>query len=305
MKVFVTGATGFVGSAVCRALLKEGHEVHGLTSKLEKSELLQERGIIPLVGDMRDASVVSPKADECDITIMCAQLSFGSRFTKAKLKEFAEAEILHVKGVVEGAKKRKRKVIYTAGYIILGINDDGWSDEECGFDPPEFSKGGTEAAKYLLRQVEKKDITGCVLLPGFVYGPDGFFAEIATQIKSGKMRLPGGGNFYWSPVYIEDLAQAYIAALGNKSNGRVILAVDDKPMLMRDLMHALADELKVKRPGNVPKFMASIFMGSAMIDGMTTSRKSKNDLAKDLLGWEPKFSTYLEGLPTVVKKMNA
>ena len=77
MKVFVTGATGFVGSAVCRALQNAGHEVVGLTSQQQKAKLLEDRKITPVVGDMRDPSVVGPPAEEADATIMCAQISFG------------------------------------------------------------------------------------------------------------------------------------------------------------------------------------------------------------------------------------
>ena len=119
MHVFVTGATGFVDSGVCGALLKEGHEVTGLTSKPEKAKMLEERGIKPVVGDMRDSSIVGKPAKEADVTITCAQLSFGSRFTKSRLKEMAEAEILHVTGVIEGASKQNRRIIYSAGYLMF------------------------------------------------------------------------------------------------------------------------------------------------------------------------------------------
>ena len=129
MKVFVTGSTGFVGSGVCRALLKEGHKVIGLTSQPNKTALLEERGIQPVIGDMRDRNIISPFSEESDVTIMCAQLNFGSRFTKAKLKEFSDAEISSMNAVIEGAKKGKRRIIYTAGYMIFGVNSEGWSDE--------------------------------------------------------------------------------------------------------------------------------------------------------------------------------
>lgn len=303
MKIFVTGATGYVGSAVCNAMITAGHEIVGLTSKQEKANVLQERGIKPVVGDMRDESILAPQAEEAEITIMCAQLSFGKRFTKKNLVEFADAENKSVRAVVKGASKTKRKVIYTAGYLVFGSGADGWTRESCGYDPPLFSEGGVEATKHLLAHVEKGNVTGCMIAPGFVYGPGGMFKEMVAQIKNGKFALPGGGQFYWSPVYLEDLAVAYVAAVEGKGSGKGILVVDDEPMLMRDIMYAIADNLNVKRPRAVPKFMAKIFIGSAMVDGITTSRRCKNDLAKKALCWKPAFEKFSNGLPTVLEQL--
>lgn len=303
MNVFVTGATGYVGSAVCRALKKHGHKVTGLTSKPEKAELLRSQDILPVVGDMRDGAILIPQAEQADITIMCAQLSFGTKYTKKNLNEFTNAEITSVKVICEGASTYKRRVIYTAGYLIFGVGSDGWCEESIGFDPPLFSEGGAEASKYLLGQVSQGNITGCVFAPGFAYGPGGMFADMTSEIKKGKMKLPGGGKFYWSPVFLDDLANAYILALQGKADGKALLVVDDEPMQMRDIMFAIADQEKVKRPGAVPKFMAKLFMGAAMIDGITSSRRCRNKLIKETLGWTPTFNTFREGLPGVLEQL--
>jgi nucleoside-diphosphate-sugar epimerase len=303
MKAFVSGATGFVGSAVCRALRREDIHVTGLTSKSKKTGLLEERGIHPLVGDMRDASVVAPAAAEAEVTILCAQLAFGTRFTKADMLENARAEMLHVKAAVQGAALQGSRVIYTAGYLVFGAGEDGWTAESCGFDPPAFSEGGVAATRWLLEAVKAKRIKGGMIAPGFVYGPGGMFAEMASQIHAGKFAVPGGGKFHWSPVHVDDLARAYVAALEGKADGKSVLVVDDEPMLMRDIMFTIADELGVKHPRSVPKFMAKLFLGSAMVDGITTSRRCRNTLAKELLGWKPRHPRFRDGVPGVLKEL--
>ena len=55
--------------------------------------------------------------------------------------------------------------------------------------------------------------------------------------------------------------------------------------------------------GSTQILLASLFMGSAMIEGMTASRQSKNTMAKEILDWQPTFSTYRQGLPSVLKDM--
>ncbi len=304
MHVFVTGATGFVGSGVCKALLNAGHDVVGLTSKHENAQKLRDLGIKPVVGDMRDEEKIAPVAARVHATITCAQLSFTSRYTKTRLKELKEAEIAHVKAVIAGASQNKRRVIYTSGYICFGVSQDGWTDEKCGFDPPEFSEGGAEASKILLENVAQGKVTGCVIAPGFVYGTTGFFLEVTKLIKSGKFALPGGGNYYWSPIFIEDLANAYLAALEGKADGKAVLVVDDEPMLMRDIMYEIADWINAKRPKNVPKFVAGVFMGGAMVEGVTTSRRCRNNLAKQLLEWSPKYPNFKVGLPNIIEELH-
>ncbi len=304
MKIFVTGSTGSVGSSISRALVEAGHEVLGLTSNQGNVKKLKEMGITPVVGDMRDCSVVGPPAEESDVTILCVMLRTKGRLTRKKMKGVDEAEATHLKCIVDAAGKKKRRVIHTTGFLVFGVGDDGWTDESCGFDPPGFSKGGAETSEYLLNEVETGKINGCVIAPGFVYGPSGFFVEIVEQIKAGKFGLPGGGHYYWSPINSTDLANAYLAALDGRSDGKVLLLVDDQPMLMRDIMFGIADQLKVKRPGNFPKLMAKIFLGGAMVEGITTSRRCRNDLAKKILGWSPKYTKFEDGLPDVLEALH-
>lgn len=305
MHVFVTGATGFVGSGVCRTLLKAGHQVSGLTSKPEKAEILRKNGIEPIVGDMRDAEVVGPTAKEADVTITCTYLTTKGRFTKTKLSMVDSAMRKHAEIVVEAASANKRRVIHSAGFLIFGEGPDGWADETCPLAPPRFSQGFVNVGRWLLEQHEKEKVNGAVIAPGFVYGPSGSFAEMAQMIRKGSMRLAGGGRFYWSPIHIDDLAAAYLAAAEGKADGKTVLVVDDKPMLIRDMMYELADALKAKRPRSVPKFLAKLFMGGVMVEGFTSSRRCRNTLAKTTLGWQPKYPTYRDGLPAVVQQLTA
>ena len=103
------------------------------------------------------------------------------------------------------------------------------------------------------------------------------------------MKVPGGGNYFWSPVYLDDLAQVYIQALSGKGDGKAFI---------------ITDEMKAKSPKAVPKFIASLFMGSAMIEGMTTSRQSKNTLVKEVLGWKPSYNSFRQGFPSVLKELS-
>jgi len=303
MKVFVTGATGFVGSSVCRALIESGHEVTGLARSEEKKNRLIGAGITPIVGDMRDLAIISPAVSDADVTVNCARLRTEGRFTRKNMFIVDEAARIHLEHIVHAAEKSGGSVIHSSGYLVYGVNQDGWSDENCGCDPPAFSKGFVDTTQYVLEAVNKGRITGCTIAPGFVYGPAGFFLEIVNQIKKGKFGLAGGGNFYWSPVHNEDLGRAYVAALDGRANGKSLLVVDDTPMLMKDIMFEIADRLGVKRPGHFPKPLARLFLGKMMVDGITTSRRCRNDLAKATLIWKPQYPSFSDGFPSILAKI--
>jgi len=300
MRIFLSGATGSVGSAVARGLVQAGHEVTGLTSSEGKTSLLKAAGIAPIVGDMRDEAVITGAAEKAEVIINCAMLKIKGRLTPKKMRLVEQAEMDHLRYIVNGASKNHARVIHTTGYLIYGAGADGWVDESFEFDAPKFSNVSILSTRFILEANEQGRIDGCLLAPGFVYGPDGFFLDMVNRIKSGKFGLPGGGNFYWSPVNSEDLARAYIAALDGKGDGKSLLIVDDEPMLMKDIMFEVADRLKVKRPGNVPTFMAKLFMGSAMVEVIMCSKRCRNNLAKKTLDWRLKYPTFRDGIQHVL-----
>ena len=87
MRVLVTGATGFVGGGIVRALLADGHEVHGLVRRPGATSALQRDGVITHAGDMREPATYVPLVGQVDSVVQAAQLSTSGRVTRARAAE--------------------------------------------------------------------------------------------------------------------------------------------------------------------------------------------------------------------------
>ncbi len=301
MKILVTGASGFIGSAICHSLLGDGHRVVGLTHSRTTARSLRERGIEPLVGDMRDETVLGPAAAEAEVTVLCAQLVFQEqRYTRRRMMEAADAELRSLLAVVSGARERHGRIVYTASSLAFGVGADGWTDESCGFAPLAVARGKAAASQRLLALVAEGQVAGCVIAPGVVYGPGGTFADFASAISRGKVRLSGTGGNYWSPVRVDDLAAAYVRTLDGRADGKALLVVDDQPMQMREVARVIAQAVGVEPPGTIPKFVTRIFAGSPFVDTITASRRCRNQRAKEVLDWQPRFPALADGLPGIL-----
>jgi uncharacterized protein YbjT (DUF2867 family) len=89
MRVLVTGATGFVGGGVVRALLAEGHEVHGLVRDVAAAGALERDGVALRAGDMREPASYVPLVGQVDAVVQAAQLATSGRVTRARTAQVA------------------------------------------------------------------------------------------------------------------------------------------------------------------------------------------------------------------------
>src|SRR3569623_1555860 len=109
MKVFITGASGYIGGSVAAALIARGDEVSGLARSEASAGALRERGIAPVIGTLDDANVLAKAAREADVTINAAN---------AGHREAAEAMLKALAGTGKG-------FIHTSGSSIVGTRAHG------------------------------------------------------------------------------------------------------------------------------------------------------------------------------------
>jgi uncharacterized protein YbjT (DUF2867 family) len=128
VKVFVTGATGYLGSGVVRELTAAGHEVLGLTRMAGKASYLEGLGVRPVVADLRDTASWGGEAREADALVHLAAEDSDAR---ASLDRTAVEAL-----VAAGREGRARVLVYTSGCFVMG---------ETG-DEPVGEDGSTEAA---------------------------------------------------------------------------------------------------------------------------------------------------------------
>jgi 2-alkyl-3-oxoalkanoate reductase len=296
--VLVTGATGFVGSAVVRRLLAEGHEVTGLVRDPDRARGLARLGMRTLTGDMLDPASYEQAAQRSGAVVHCAQLAPGRRLTRRRAARMAAANMVTTRALARACLRGGGRLLYTSGSFVYGDHGDAWITERTPLTPSPLGEGHAAGVRHL-RELAPRGLRFAVLTPGFVYGPGGNFkAAFHDQAAAGRLRCIGHGANYWSCVHVDDLAGAYAAALAGAPPGAEYNVVDDKPLTLRELVDRVAAGTGGGgRPGSVPPVLAGLVVGRPVVASLTTSYRVSGALIREELGWRPAYPTLAEGLP--------
>lgn len=305
MNVFVTGATGFVGGAVVRELLSQGHQVTGLIRDSAKAASLVGQGMVPKLGDMASSETYLSVVPTVDVIIQAAQLSVKGRFTKASQDKVNAADEAMTMALAEACLEHGKRLIYTSGCFNYGDHGADWIDETTPANPSPLGEGHARVVAQLLALHQNKGLNVLILSPGFVYGPGGLFkTSFYDTLKKGQLRVFGKGQNYWSPIHVDDLAKAFASALTNGRPGETYTIVDDTPMTLRQLIDHITQAQGVKSVGTIPPWLLSLLIGSPLVKSLTSSFRVKNDKANRELNWQPHYHSFENGINGVLRTLD-
>ena len=156
--------------------------------------------------------------------------------------------------------------------------------------------------KLLLSLYKEKHLRVIIVAPGFVYGPGGLFKQsFYDTLLKGQLRVFGAGKNYWSSIYVNDLAAVYALAIESEAYGETYNAVDNQPLLLREMVDLFTDAMGKKRVGTMAPWLLKLIIGGPLVDSLVTSFRISNEKVKRELGWQPQYSTFKDGLPDVLK----
>ena len=305
MDVFVTGATGFVGAAIVQQLLQDGHHVIGLVRDLDKAAALIRQGMEPRVGEMTQPASYVDVVSTVDAVIQAAQLSTAGRFTEKRKDRINRADEIMSLALAEACLRDGKRFVYTSGCFNYGDHGAEWIDERTPATPSPLGEGHARVVARLSALHRDRGLDVVILSPGFVYGPGGLFkASFYDTLRKGQLRVFGRGQNYWSPVQVDDLARAYVLALERGQAGQVYNIVDDAPIPLRTLVDALTAAQGVKAVGSIPPWLMGLLLGYPLVDSLTSSFRVRNEKAKQVLGWQPRYPSFAEGIHPVLMTLN-
>ena len=306
MRVFVTGATGFVGKAIVMALLQRKHEVVGLVRDVRRGKSLEQPGVTLVAGDMLEPASYEKVVPTVDAVVHAAQYPIQGRFTKQKVNQMEQADILMTRTLAQACLQHDKKFVYTSSTLTYGDHADRWITEQDELHAPPIAEAHEQLVKELLALHRKQNLRVNIIAPGWVYGPGGLFKQsfYDTQQK-GQLSIFGAGKSYWSPVHVDDLAMGYALAVESETYGEVYNVADNQPLQQREIVNLFTDALGVKRVGSMPVWLLKIILGGPLVDSLVISFRIKNDKAKQALGWQPRYSSFKDGIPVVVKELKA
>ncbi len=286
MNIFLTGATGYIGSVIAEKLKGKGHKVTGLARNEAAEEKLRGRGIEPLRGDLKDVESLKRGAKDADATIHTAFIHDFSDYDGAVKVE--EAAIAAFAEALAGTNK---PFVATSGSAFLGNTKEIEADEDYPYDQNSPFLSRAEAEQNALKMSQKGIRSVILRLPLFVYGRGGssFVPLMINQAKeSGAANYVGDGGKRVSAVHVEDAADLYVLAL-EISTAKNLYNVSGETISLRDLSDAVARLLDVKAKSvsidDAQKQFGAMF-GFFSISNQMSSEKAMRDL-----GWKPRAHT--------------
>ena len=286
MRIFLTGATGYIGGAVLDALVRGGHNVTALVRDNQKAARITARGGYPIVGNLAEPESFRAAADAQDGYVHTAYDSTsngGPAVDRAALD-----------AIIAGAKRRrtagsqapkKRVIIYTSGVWVLGPAPEP-AAEDSPTNPVSLVAWRPEHEQVVLGAAGRR-LRTIVIRPGIVYGGGhGIVGDLLKSASNGLVRVVGDGNNHWPLVYDRDLADLYARLVADEDAAGIYHANDEGDERVNDIVSAIAPYLPVRADvRHVPIEEARTKMGP-FADALALDQLVRSPRAR-ALGWTP------------------
>ncbi|NML56290.1 SDR family oxidoreductase [Chryseobacterium cheonjiense] len=292
MKVFVTGASGFVGSAVVKELLSNGHQVVGLARSEESAKSIREAGAEVLRGDLETLDILQKGARETDGVIHTAFIHDFSDYQSNALKDQKAIEAMG-----EVLKGTDKPIVVTGGTLGLPLINGQVTEESKA--PAESIRFSEKAFVSLSESGVRASI---VRLSPSVYGNSesgfkgGFGVMLAEQAKTkGLAAYIGEGNNVWPSVHRTDAAKLFRLALEKGEVGARYNAVNnDQPLSMKDFAELIGQKLDIPVKSLSQEEASEYFTWMTFFVGANCPATSVK--TREKLGWEPSENSFIEEL---------
>jgi nucleoside-diphosphate-sugar epimerase len=286
MRIFLTGATGYIGGSVLDALVRGGHVVTALVRDNHKAARVAARGGQPMIGNLGDPESYRAGADAQDGYVHTA-------FDAAPGRGPA-VERIALETIIAAARRPRtagstapytRFVIYTSGVWVLGRTPEP-AAEDTPVNPISLVSWRPDHEDYILG-AGNDGVRTAVVRPGVVYGgSEGIVGDLFKAATNGLVRVVGDGNNHWPLVYDRDLADLYVRLAARDDAAGVYHANDEGDERVNDIVAAIAPHISV-RPDvrHVPIEEARAKMGS-YAEALSLDQLIRSPRAK-ALGWTP------------------
>lgn len=287
MKVFITGASGYVGHALARAFRRAGHDVHGLVRSVAKGRDLARREIHVLVGDVTRPETYREVAEQADVLVHAASdMQVGPPADRAAVETLLDA-------ARSGAQPKS--LLYTSGTWVHGDTAERTIDESAP----------RAAAKLVAWRPAHEDLVlgashvrGLVLRPGCLYGGrGGLTADWFQGARAGVLHLVGDGHNHWAMVHADDLGDAYVRAAESGLGGEAFVLAEPSGASVRACAEAAA------RASGHTVVIESVTLDAArqtmgdFADCLALDQHVSAAKAETRLGWRPRHQGFVADAP--------
>jgi nucleoside-diphosphate-sugar epimerase len=282
MRFFLTGATGYIGSAVLEAGLRAGHQMTALVRDPEKAEHVASRGGTGVIGELSKPASYASAAEQCDVLI-------HTGFEHSKRRQIVDRQAIET--LMEAARRRADAgrsacVVYTSGVWVLG-DTRGAAAEDAPLNPTPHVSWRPAHEALVLAGSREGQIRTAVIRPGIVYGgARGIIGDLLKDARNGLLRVVGDGRNHWPCVYDRDLADAYVRVAASPEASGVFHVNDEADECVDDIVEAISRHVRTRIDiRHVPLGEARTKMGT-YADALALDQIVRSPRAR-ALGWSP------------------
>jgi nucleoside-diphosphate-sugar epimerase len=280
MRLFLTGATGYVGQIVLHRLLEQGHSVDALVRPVAGRALADRRGLTWIMGDLRDVSLLSESARRADATIHTAAEHSGAQ---------READDTATAALVEGLRGSGKPLISTSATVVYGDTGLAPRDEGSAIPSPHPLRAWRIANDNRIA-LEDHGFRGAVIRPPNIYGAGAgpIAMRIAAAAKAGYAQYVGDGAALWSTIHVQDLADLYLAILASDRARGIYNAAGNEVLSRRQLAEGIAATLGPAIAVRSISLEEGRSIWGVLADLGLINQVISADKARTEFGWQPR-----------------
>lgn len=291
MKIFCTGASGYIGGSVAAHLAAGGHQVTGLVRSVEKADVVRAFGIEPVMGTLDDAQTLARAAREADAVVNAASADHRGAVT----------------ALIDALAGSGKVFIHTSGSSIVGTRSRGERtddifDEDTPVTPSPARAARVELNHFILG-AHDRGFRPVIICPSLIYGIGHGAGRDSVQVpllielakKRGNAAHAGPGENIWSNVHIDDLVPLYALAIDKAPAGSFYFAENGENS-MREACEAINRMLGFSGPPSAMTMQeaASEWGEGTAEDTMASNSRVRAKRARAGLGWQPKARGLIE-----------
>jgi nucleoside-diphosphate-sugar epimerase len=275
VRVFLTGGTGFVGSAIARALVRQGAEVHALVRPAADRRRLEDLPITWHEGD-----IIAPLRLNGVICHMTYVIHAAGRLGEAGVPEdvYRQTNVEGTRNVLEAAMggSDKLRVLLISSPGVLGPVAGQPASEDTPLAPSNSYEESKAAAEEVAHQFIDRGLSVLIARPEFIYGPgDRHVLGLFQAVMRGYFFYIDGGRHFCHPTYIDDAVDGILSCLNHGQPGQTYHITGPRPVSFRELVETIASVLGVPPPRfSMPRWLAVVTASALEGVGKLLGRKA-------------------------------
>ena len=285
-RVFMTGASGYVGSVVAELAIVDGYEVHALSRTESSDAKIRSLGAVPVRGDLTSLDVLCHESAQADVVL---HLATAYEFGGGTYESVMPTNMAAVDAIADGLEGTGKPLVVTSGTLSAAPDPTGAETTEAS--PPELSplNARMKTEQHALALASRGIRVMGVRLAPYVYGRGGSGVKMfmGMSAKTASVTCVSGGKNHTTVVHVDDAARLYLLAAQKGKAGELYNASGATNVTARQIFDAIAAALGVP-VRDITYEEAQAQLGEVFAWFLKAENRASNAKAVKELGWQPK-----------------